>query len=1840
MQRTPPRRSPRLNPEDPSAMHDNIDPPTNESEPNIAAASIDLANNANVVGAAAAAPLEGFPPIDANAAAPKVSSSLVDTSNINVYGCRASPSQGFVVNANAIVSADTKLTNAPMSPAATAKSVFTDNLLESFQRRLLAIENELKSTQVKLSAKSSQCESLKEALQTQNKVMPCVSSTFSQLTSPFPTTVTHHSLPSVSFSNPPYSVNNSQPGGMINHNVTFTSVPGSFGGQPPAIYTYQQFSAPRKLQDLPQFSGDPEDWPMFASAYSESTAVYNYTNLENSMRLQKSLKGEARDVVKCMMIHADNVNMVMEQLRSSFGRPEQLIESQLQQVKQIAPISETSMEKLIPFAVKAKNLSVFLSSINGQHHLANPTLLKELIFKLPMSQRIQWAGYSAQIRPYPTIIDFSNWLSGVASLISVVQDNKNTGSRTMPEPKRRSVLHAVEGKPAEAFKCSICQCNHRTPECKQFLGCSVSDRWAQAKRSRLCFTCLEVGHALRNCRRRRKPCGVDGCQRSHHQLLHDPQQLASVPGTKLDISQKKEAVLSCLAKPEKNSKLLFRVLPVILYGPLKRVETYALMDEGSSITMMDSSLIEELGLNGDKRNLDLQWFGGRAAQEPSTVVSVEISGANIKKKHLLRNVYGIINLSLPMQSLSENDLHRDSRWFDRLPVYPYNDITPKILIGLDHCQLGLPSETIQLRDGGPYAAHTELGWVVFCPASTSSSLPKSCLLMIKPSEDTLHKLVADYFETESFGVRPAPVLESQDDSRARRILKSTTVKVEGRFQTGLLWKRDDIELPDSYNMAKKRLIGIERKMKKDDTFAAAYNDIISSYITKGYARKLQPADAANIGPRTWYLPHFAVVNPNKPGKIRLVFDAAAPVAGISLNSCLLKGPQEYQPMPSVLFNFRVGAVAVCADIREMFHQVLIQSEDRNSQRFLWRFGNSEINPPDVYEMRVMTFGAACSPCSAQYVKSMNALEHLDTHPRAVKSILQHHYVDDFVDSFDSIDEAITISKQVREIHQHAGFELRSFSSNSSEVLSALEEEAESNMVKVTKRQSTGGSLSTEKVLGMFWQPLSDTFRYELKFHRVDPDIIAGKRCPVKRELLSVIMSVFDPLGFLANFLICAKLLMREVWRYQLLWDDALPSNINTAWINWCSNLEKVVNVQIPRYYFLNTLPKQLQLHIFVDASEEAFAAVAYWRFETLDEEANVAFVCAKTKCAPLKPMTIPRLELQAAVLGTRLMQTITEEHQTLQVSRCVLWTDSKTVIKWIASQNRRYKPFVAHRVAEILAATEVSNWKWLPTQDNVADEATRSNCPINFSAASRWLTGPSFLKQKEDSWPADFDKFGQYEQNEDEELPSKFTLLVLKRTIAYVVRYARSLRHIKPANRLTVDELNAAERVLCRQAQAEVYCADICRIKNGQSLNAESPLHKLMPYVDEDDLLRVSGRIDAASWLPYSTRRPIILPPGHEFTKMVVDYYHCRMKHQNVEATIAEVRRLYWVPHIRQVLKKVISKCNTCKLKRIKPVTPLMGPLPEDRLTPFVRPFTYSGLDYFGPLTVTIGRRVEKRWVALFTCLSIRAIHLEVAYDLSTDACILAIRNFINRRGVPVRIRSDNGKNFVGADQHAKRFSEVFDCDRIHDELSNKGVEWVFNCPINPSEGGVWERMVQCVKKVLRHTLKEVSPREYTLQCLMIEAENVVNSRPLTHLPISVDQEEPLTPNHFLLGTANTAQTPSGSEPFQKLRTLRKQWRIARQLRDRFWKRWISEYLPTLTRRSKWCQVTEPLKEGDLVFICDRDMPRRQWCRGRVERVYQGVDGVVRRADVRTKSGVLRRPVSKLAVLKVERESD
>ncbi|XP_055923565.1 uncharacterized protein LOC129953999 [Eupeodes corollae] len=543
--------------------------------------------------------------------------------------------------------------------------------------------------------------------------------------------------------------------------------------------------------------------------------------------------------------------------------------------------------------------------------------------------------------------------------------------------------------------------------------------------------------------------------------------------------------------------------------------------------------------------------------------------------------------------------------------------------------------------------------------------------------------------------------------------------------------------------------------------------------------------------------------------------------------------------------------------------------------------------------------------------------------------------------------------------------------------------------------------------------------------------------------------------------------------------------------------------------------RAIELHIFTDASESAFAAVGYFRILYLNA-VDIAFAFGNTRCAPKKILSIPRLELQAAVLGCRIQTSIRDGHN-FQISRVTYWSDSKTTLWWIRSPHRRFKPFVAHRVAEILDTSNSTDWNWVPTELNVADAATRAISPPTFEQNSRWLTGPKFLRHPEDQWPKDLtvvvpDKLDEELRakvlhiNQASNFIIKFTnfssLTRLKRSTAWIMRYFNSLlrqareniaarkpqeqatdfspakcnstqQHCKLHQRkvLTAAEIRSAEIFLGRQAQTQAFREERIALKMGNSVSRKSLIYQLTPQLDQEDLLRVSGRIDFANCLS--------------------------------------------------------ADCLNVQRETAKDVKLLKLNLPPHRLTPYVRLFTYTGLDYFGPLQVSVGRRREKRWVALFTCLTIRAIHLEIAADLSTDACILCLRNFINRRGVPVRIRSDNGTNFIGAKKQLGREPELFDTDRIQNELATKGIEWKFSCSLNPSEGGIWERMAQSVKKVLMVTLREEAPHLETLRSLLIKAQNIVNSRPLTELPLTSEEDEPLTPNHFLIGSVNSTQTPN-----------------------------------------------------------------------------------------------------------------
>ncbi|XP_067617907.1 uncharacterized protein [Eurosta solidaginis] len=755
-----------------------------------------------------------------------------------------------------------------------------------------------------------------------------------------------------------------------------------------------------KLHPLPIFDGNPEDWPLFLANFSDSTAQFSYNNRQNLMPLQKALQGNAKRSVTSMLIYPDDVPKDMKELDFNFGRQDLLIRCQLQKVQQFPAINDSHLEQILQFSNRVANISAFFKSAKCEHNLMNPMLLEQLVSKLPSSKQFEWSKYAANVSRFPTVDVFSNWLSDLAKVFATMPGVSNSALRssqqTLPQPRynaqtnhqtgqnggsARRVLHSNH----EQLACPSCNEAHTLPECRRFQSLDLVNKWSLVKQHRLCFGCLVKGHNLLNCRRR-KQCSINGCKRMHHKML-----LKDI-GSSSTSSSDWERILNC-RKDQVTS--LFKVVPVTLSGPRSKMSVCAMFDEGSSVSLLEEDVATQLGLRGRVMPLTLQWYGDSQTTESSRKVSLEIGEVNSRHTYSLKNVHTIKGLHLPKQSFEKSKFNH----LKSLPIENYEDVEPVLLLGLDNCHLCLSNNVVEAGHDQPVAAETKLGWVVYGPHQ-QESVDMSRVLHIRKSESykQLNNLMEEYFSNESFGVRSTTiVLESDENQRARKILLETTKNIGQRYEVGL-----------RYAMAKQRLLSTECRMQKDAVYAENYKKEIAKYIEKGYARKLTQDEAAIENPKTWYLPHFGVVNPSKPGKLRIVFDAAAVTSSTSLNSALLKGPEQAQPLIAIIHKFRQGIVAVAGDIQEMFSQVQIIDKDQDSQRFLWRDSKSN-EPISTYVMSSMIFGAICSPCCAEYTKNVNAAKFETAMPDGSHAVIANTYVDDLVISFDSAEEALNIT---------------------------------------------------------------------------------------------------------------------------------------------------------------------------------------------------------------------------------------------------------------------------------------------------------------------------------------------------------------------------------------------------------------------------------------------------------------------------------------------------------------------------------------------------------------------------------------------------------------------------------------------------------------------------------------------------------------------------------------------------------------------------------------------------------------------------------------------------------------
>lgn len=1620
--------------------------------------------------------------------------------------------------------------------------------------------------------------------------------------------------------------------------------------------TSSQIAARHIVKDLPRFGGNPEDWPRFIAAYERTKKMCGFENDELLDRLERCLYDKAQLAVQNLLLHPNKVPLIIERLRTLYGNPEIIVETMVQRVRMMPRPKADRMDTIIDFGIAVQNLCATMEACQMDECLYNVALLQELVEYLPPSIKVNWALHR-QGKLKVSLGDFGDWLGNLVEALSKV-------TRPQPTVKGHGVHRDRNNEHVHVHSNTLDdQTDHETclacgsdcqslDKCAKFLKMSPKHRWEQIREKSICRKCLK--RHFKPCDTK-VPCGKNSCKFLHHELLHDSSKHKLPEDLKATNVQSQE---ECNAHHCCLGSVLFKYAKVTIHGKGKSITTYAFLDSGSTCSLMEHSLWKELGLEGEQYPLCIGWTAGQGRYEAGSVkCAVDISSIHSGHRNRLKKLHTVESLQLPAQTMNIDDLSQHYRHLSNLPIDSYENVRPRILLGMDNAFLDHP---IEAREGGenqPVAALTRLGWVVYGPCSVEENSKKNhhqefnyhiCQC------DTMFAEMKQYFMLDSLGIQtPSKPLMSKDDERAMELLRSQTVREGNRYRTGLLWKFDEVKLPDSRAMALNRLRCLEKRMIREPELATALQAKIEDYEQKGYIRKLTDEEERAHRDRVWYLPIFVVTNPNKPGKLRIVWDAAATVRGASLNSFLLKGPDQLAPMVNVLYRFREYRTAVTGDIREMFHQVGVHPEDQHCQRFLWNNGRPG-STPSIYVMQVMTFGATCSPSCAQFVKNTNAERFNEDHPAAVNAIINDHYVDDMLSSVETEQEAIELATSVRDIHAQGGFEIRGWRSNSSSVLEALSAEQLNE-----KNLNVIAQFSTEKVLGMWWDSCTDTFTFKLPT-KPDKELLNGSRVPTKKEVVSVLMSIFDPLGLLANVLMFLKVLIQEIWRSKVGWEDPITATQFEKWLTWLKVIEQVENVTVPRCYRQITSSSSktnVQLHMFVDAGVQGCATVGYLRFEEADR-IECAFVAGKTKVAPNKLTSIPRLEIDAGTMGVRLAQKIMEALR-IVIHQRFFWTDARDVLCWLHSDHRQYTQFVGFRVAEILEKSDLSEWNYCPSKLNPADDGTKWTKTPDLSKKSRWMHALCFIQEKTSNWPEKLTHIGttQLELKHSVGLHCATAQVIrwenfstwkrLLRHTALCKRFVRNSKastdkQLRTTGEITQEELQAAEAYLHRQAQEAEYLEEIailtkaanCDEPDRYHIPKSSSLFKLSPHLDERGVLRMSGRAGACEFIEPEVSCPVILPRNHHITVLTVRSMHFRYHHTSNETVVNELRQRYRIPHLRRVCSQVRWSCQDCKNRSARPAAPLMADLPQARLAGFSRPFSYTGVDYFGPMCVAVGRRVEKRWGVLLTCLVTRAVHIEIAHSLNTDSCIMAIRNFAALRGTPLELFSDQGTNFIGSDRELREALQKIDNDKLFKEFTTPNTKWTFNPPSSPHMGGSWERMVQSVKKILTQLKLPRNPTDEVLRNTLLEIANVINSRPLTYIPIDDENSPALTPNHFLLGSS------SGSKPLvpfsDDIATLRNNWKASQLYANIFWKRWVKEYLPTICRRTKWHQPVRPIQVGDVVVVVDPDLPRNCWPMGRVVSTNtNNKDGQVRSAVVRSNGRYYERPVVKLAVLDV-----
>ncbi|GFV18639.1 integrase catalytic domain-containing protein [Trichonephila clavipes] len=821
----------------------------------------------------------------------------------------------------------------------------------------------------------------------------------------------------------------------------------------------------------------------------------------------------------------------------------------------------------------------------------------------------------------------------------------------------------------------------------------------------------------------------------------------------------------------------------------------------------------------------------------------------------------------------------------------------------------------------------------------------------------------------------------------------------------------------------------------------------------------------------------------------------------------------------------------------MYRQILINSDQLDLQRIIWKHGpDAEIL---TYREKTVTYGLSNAPFLAIRTLQQLAKDEKSRFPLASETLLYDTYMDDIVSGAPDLETAQQLQSQLKDALQSCGMNLHKWSSNSPELLnSSLSSDVEHSF-------STDIDLSV-KTLGIIWKPFEDCFVFKVS--------VLAKHIYTKREVLSVIAKLYDPLGFLRPVIEKAKVFLQQLWQCKLDWDDVLPNSIGNEWREFVTTLKCIEEVKINRFIMADNNVR-IVLQGFADASEAAYGAVVYLQCFLHNGAAKVSILASKSRVAPIRVISIPRLELCACVLLAQLIKKI---HSTLRlnISDIVLHTDSTIALAWLNTPANRLKTFVANRVAKVQELTEGFQWNHMPSVLNPADLVSRGLRPCDLPNLRLWRHGPQFLeKGKLSSEETSLSPVKECEYSKELKTGSSSYIITssvcvstncvssilstllrksnsymkIVRIFSYVLRFRNNVnkRKLTLSGPLSATDIDQAETKLIRMVQEQVFLAEIKSLQSKGVVSPNSKLRNLNPFIDSDGLLRVGGRLSNSD-LPYVNKHPAILPGNHNLTVQIIVHFHRKNLHTGASSLLHYVREKFWPLNGRSLCRKVAHECLVCFKNRPLVTSQLMGNLPRDRVVPDY-PFNCSGVDFCGPFMIRYKNQrkgiLHKIYICVFVCFVSKVIHIEIVSDLTSDAFIATLKRFFSRRGKCAKLYSDNGKTFVDANKELKRFLKLIEDsdDNLAGFLSAEGIEWKFIPPRAPSFGGLWEASVKSIKYHLRRVVSgsNLTYEEFLTVCIQIEG--ILNSWPLCSLSSNSDDLNALTLAHFLIGRSMTS---------------------------------------------------------------------------------------------------------------------